>query len=70
MQKGPYVENFFILQDLANSQILSWRYDEQMGNSEFWIDGLGQALVMALSETLSPFDVPSLVVQRLNNTLH
>lgn len=32
--------------------------------------GLGQARVMALSETLSPFDVLPLVVQRLNNTLH
>lgn len=32
--------------------------------------GLGQAPVMALNETLSPFDVPPLVVQRLNNTLH
>ena len=34
------------------------------------LTGLGQALVMALSKTLSPFDVPPLVVQRLNNTLH
>ena len=24
VQKAPYVENFFILQDLANSQIIKW----------------------------------------------